>query len=76
MNDEFRIKCLEKLIVDKEMEDINMNNEFRIKYLEKLIVEIVTSLRPVEISKEHKHFINTNYKEILKILHEWLEEES
>lgn len=53
-----------------------MNNEFRIKYLEKLIVEIVTSLRPVEISKEHKHFINTNYKEILKILHEWLEEES
>lgn len=53
-----------------------MDNEFRIKYLEKLIVETITSLRYIDIPKEHKHFINTNYKEILQILTDWLEEES
>ena len=53
-----------------------MNNEFRIKYLEKLIIEIVQSLKGIELTKPHKHFIDTNYKEILKILDKWLEEES
>lgn len=38
--------------------------------IEKLVIEIVLSLRGVELSHEHKHFINTNYEQILSIIND------
>lgn len=44
--------------------------------LEKLIIEIVLSLRGVELSPEHKHFINMNYEQALSIIDEIRKENS
>lgn len=50
--------------------------KYDVLLLEKLIIEIVVSLRDnkVEMSKEHKKFINTNYKQIIRILDEMKKE--
>lgn len=44
--------------------------------LEKLIIEIVLSLRGVELSPEHKQFINMNYEQALSIIDEIRKENS
>lgn len=48
----------------------------KIGMLEKLVIEIVLSLRGVELSPEHKHFINMNYEQALSIINELRKENS
>ena len=50
--------------------------KYDVLLLERLIIEIVVSLRDnkVEMSKEQKKFIGTNYKQILRILDEMKKE--
>lgn len=53
-------------IFEEKYERMTKNELFN--YLDKLIIETILSLKAVDLSDEHKKFINTNYEEILVVL--------
>lgn len=44
--------------------------------IEKLVIEIVMSLKGVDLSPEHKHFIDTNYMQIMVIISDMIRRSS